>query len=97
MVLYAIVVYRNVSHCLELYYYPEYVMKHWKEDFMFGYQFLNGCNPVVIKKCTKLPDKFPVTDAMVAVSLERELTLEQEIEVNVSTCFSSVCQPYLRC
>uniref|UniRef100_A0A3P8V726 Arachidonate 5-lipoxygenase b, tandem duplicate 3 n=1 Tax=Cynoglossus semilaevis TaxID=244447 RepID=A0A3P8V726_CYNSE len=58
----------------------EYVMKHWKEDFMFGYQFLNGCNPVVIKKCTKLPDKFPVTDAMVAVSLERELTLEQEIE-----------------
>ncbi|CAG6017152.1 polyunsaturated fatty acid 5-lipoxygenase [Menidia menidia] len=58
----------------------EYVMQHWKEDFMFGYQFLNGCNPVVIQKCTKLPDKFPVTDEMVSVSLERGLSLEQEIE-----------------
>uniref|UniRef100_A0A3P9K483 Arachidonate 5-lipoxygenase a n=1 Tax=Oryzias latipes TaxID=8090 RepID=A0A3P9K483_ORYLA len=58
----------------------EYVMEHWKEDFMFGYQFLNGCNPVLIRKCHKLPDKFPVTDEMVSVSLERELTLEQEME-----------------
>ncbi|XP_015241031.1 PREDICTED: arachidonate 5-lipoxygenase [Cyprinodon variegatus] len=58
----------------------EYVMQHWKEDFMFGYQFLNGCNPVLISKCTKLPDKFPVTNEMVSVSLERDLTLEQEIK-----------------
>ncbi|XP_034464236.1 arachidonate 5-lipoxygenase [Hippoglossus hippoglossus] len=58
----------------------EYVMQHWKEDFMFGYQFLNGCNPVVIRKCTKLPDKFPVTHEMVSSSLERELTLEEELK-----------------
>uniref|UniRef100_A0A673SXN9 Arachidonate 5-lipoxygenase n=1 Tax=Suricata suricatta TaxID=37032 RepID=A0A673SXN9_SURSU len=58
----------------------ERVMKHWQEDLMFGYQFLNGCNPVLIQRCTKLPKKFPVTTAMVECSLERELTLEQEME-----------------
>ncbi|XP_077437580.1 polyunsaturated fatty acid 5-lipoxygenase-like [Vanacampus margaritifer] len=58
----------------------EYVMQHWKEDSMFGYQFLNGCNPVLIQKITKLPDKFPVTNEMVAVSLERKFTLEEEVK-----------------
>lgn len=59
----------------------ERVMKHWQEDLIFGYQFLNGCNPVLIQRCTKLPKKFPVTTEMVECSLERELTLEQEMEV----------------
>ncbi|CAJ1067412.1 polyunsaturated fatty acid 5-lipoxygenase-like [Xyrichtys novacula] len=58
----------------------EYVMKHWEEDLLFGYQFLNGCNPIMIQKCTKLPDKFPVTHGMVSASLERGITLEQEIK-----------------
>uniref|UniRef100_A0A4W3KFC6 Arachidonate 5-lipoxygenase b, tandem duplicate 3 n=1 Tax=Callorhinchus milii TaxID=7868 RepID=A0A4W3KFC6_CALMI len=58
----------------------EYVMQHWKEDFMFGYQFLNGCNPVIFTKCKQLPDNFPVTSEMVATSLERQLSLEEEIE-----------------
>ncbi|XP_066549511.1 polyunsaturated fatty acid 5-lipoxygenase [Amia ocellicauda] len=58
----------------------EYVMQHWQEDFMLGYQFLNGCNPVMIKKCTELPKKFPVTHEMVEFCLERNLTLEEEIK-----------------
>ncbi|XP_051504512.1 polyunsaturated fatty acid 5-lipoxygenase-like [Myxocyprinus asiaticus] len=58
----------------------EYVMQHWKEDFMFGYQFLNGCNPVIIRKCTEIPDKFPVTHKLVDYSLERGLTLEEELK-----------------
>ncbi|XP_073935548.1 polyunsaturated fatty acid 5-lipoxygenase isoform X2 [Castor canadensis] len=58
----------------------ERVMNHWQEDLMFGYQFLNGCNPVLIKRCTKLPPKLPVTTEMVECSLERQLSLEQEIQ-----------------
>ncbi|XP_036912608.1 polyunsaturated fatty acid 5-lipoxygenase isoform X3 [Sturnira hondurensis] len=58
----------------------ERVMNHWQEDLMFGYQFLNGCNPVLIQRCTKLPEKLPVTTEMVECSLERQLTLEQEVE-----------------
>ncbi|XP_036402627.1 polyunsaturated fatty acid 5-lipoxygenase [Megalops cyprinoides] len=58
----------------------EYVMQHWREDFMFGYQFLNGCNPVIIQKCHELPKKFPITHQMVESSLERDLTLEEEIK-----------------
>ncbi|XP_044518818.1 polyunsaturated fatty acid 5-lipoxygenase isoform X3 [Gracilinanus agilis] len=58
----------------------EYVMQHWQEDFMFGYQFLNGCNPVMIQRCTKIPEKLPVTTEMVECSLERQLTLEEEVQ-----------------
>ncbi|KAL2769966.1 polyunsaturated fatty acid 5-lipoxygenase isoform 1 [Daubentonia madagascariensis] len=58
----------------------ERVMKRWQEDDMFGYQFLNGCNPVLIRRCTQLPEKLPVTTEMVECSLERELTLEQEVQ-----------------
>uniref|UniRef100_A0A452UMV9 Arachidonate 5-lipoxygenase n=1 Tax=Ursus maritimus TaxID=29073 RepID=A0A452UMV9_URSMA len=58
----------------------ERVMNHWQEDLMFGYQFLNGCNPVLIRRCTKLPEKLPVTTEMVECSLERQLALEQEVE-----------------
>ncbi|XP_062943208.1 polyunsaturated fatty acid 5-lipoxygenase isoform X1 [Cynocephalus volans] len=58
----------------------ERVMNHWQEDLMFGYQFLNGCNPVLIQRCTELPEKLPVTTKMVECSLERKLSLEQEVQ-----------------
>ncbi|KAG1930260.1 polyunsaturated fatty acid 5-lipoxygenase-like [Pimephales promelas] len=58
----------------------EYVMQNWEKDFLFGYQFLNGCNPVMISKCTNLPDGFAVTQEMVKGSLDRGLTLQEELK-----------------
>uniref|UniRef100_A0A3P9L129 Lipoxygenase domain-containing protein n=1 Tax=Oryzias latipes TaxID=8090 RepID=A0A3P9L129_ORYLA len=43
----------------------DYVMKHWREDAFFGYQFLNGVNPMMIRRCKTLPSKFPVPSNMI--------------------------------
>ncbi|XP_062334822.1 polyunsaturated fatty acid lipoxygenase ALOX8-like isoform X1 [Osmerus eperlanus] len=58
----------------------KYVKEHWEEDEFFGYQFLNGINPMLIQRCSKLPDNFPVTDDMVKASFQGQLTLTEEIQ-----------------
>ncbi|XP_015259130.1 PREDICTED: arachidonate 5-lipoxygenase-like [Cyprinodon variegatus] len=57
----------------------EYCMDHWKEDWFFGYQCLNGSNPRMIKRCTKLPENFPVTSDMVQSSMPAKTSLEKEL------------------
>lgn len=52
----------------------------WMTDRVFGWMFLNGCNPNVVERCEKLPDNFPVTEEMVKMALDRGLTLEQEMK-----------------
>ncbi|CAM9125217.1 unnamed protein product [Bubo scandiacus] len=59
---------------------PDYVARRWREDDFFGYQFLNGNNPIVIRRCAALPPKFPVTPEMVASSLGGGTHLDKEME-----------------
>ncbi|XP_012312959.2 polyunsaturated fatty acid lipoxygenase ALOX15B isoform X2 [Aotus nancymaae] len=58
----------------------EYTFEHWQEDAFFASQFLNGLNPVLIRRCHCLPKNFPVTDAMVASVLGPGTSLQAELE-----------------
>ena len=57
----------------------------WVSDEEFGRQMLNGVNPIVISRCTKLPHNFPVMEEMVKGSLNRGLTLKEEMQVSLKT------------
>ncbi len=73
--------------------FPEYVQKHWKEDAFFGYQFLNGVNPTLIRRCAALPANFPVTDGM--VFLRGQSSLKDELKVIILTVTDSVWESFL--
>ncbi|KAL2096944.1 hypothetical protein ACEWY4_006151 [Coilia grayii] len=63
-----------------------YVEEQWAEDEFFGYQLLNGINPMMIKLCSTLPENFPVTEDMVK-GLLGDSTLEQEMQKgNIFLC-----------
>lgn len=55
--------------------------ERWQDDRFYGSQFLNGCNPDTIKRCTELPSKFPVTQELVGNLLDKGDTLQKGIEV----------------
>ncbi|KAM9258625.1 LOW QUALITY PROTEIN: polyunsaturated fatty acid lipoxygenase ALOX15B-like [Morus bassanus] len=59
---------------------PKYMAKRWQEDNFFGYQFLNGNNPIIIRRCATLPAKFPVMAEMVAGSLHGDTNLGKEMQ-----------------
>ncbi|XP_077340447.1 hydroperoxide isomerase ALOXE3-like [Lithobates pipiens] len=56
------------------------VCEIWKEDQFFGSQYLNGLNPILIKKCFRIPKKFPVNEQMVAPSVGASTNLEKELQ-----------------
>ena len=53
---------------------------NWQDDVWYGTQFLNGCNPDTIKRCTALPSHLAVTDKVVSGLLEG-MTLKRAIQV----------------
>ncbi|XP_029298291.1 arachidonate 15-lipoxygenase B-like [Cottoperca gobio] len=63
----------------------EYVQKHWKDDDFFGYQFLNGVNPMTIQRCSALPKNFPVTAKMLFLRGQRSLKEEMK-KGNIFLC-----------
>uniref|UniRef100_F6XZW1 Uncharacterized protein n=1 Tax=Xenopus tropicalis TaxID=8364 RepID=F6XZW1_XENTR len=56
------------------------VSELWKEDSFFGYQYLNGLNPLMIQKCLRIPDNFPVDDVTVSATLGESTTLQAELQ-----------------
>lgn len=62
-------------------FFTDYVIQHWTDDLFFGYQFLNGVNPLVIQRCVELPKNFPVADKMVFPYGQNKLTDEMEVTV----------------
>ncbi|XP_069738690.1 LOW QUALITY PROTEIN: polyunsaturated fatty acid lipoxygenase ALOX15B-like [Phaenicophaeus curvirostris] len=59
----------------------EYVVRHWQDDAFFGAQYLRGVNPVLLRRCPRLPPNFPVTPPMVAPSLGPQTSLRREMEL----------------
>ncbi|KAM7010194.1 arachidonate 12-lipoxygenase, 12R-type-like [Tautogolabrus adspersus] len=56
----------------------DYTHKHWKEDTFFGYQFLNGVNPMMIRRCSAIPEHFPVSEGL--IFLPGQCTLDDELK-----------------
>ncbi|TSL04289.1 Hydroperoxide isomerase ALOXE3 [Bagarius yarrelli] len=57
-----------------------YVHAHWKEDAFFGYQCLNGCNPLIIRRIHCLPPSLDVTSQMLKDFLPEGSSLGEELE-----------------
>lgn len=49
---------------------------------MFGYQFLNGANPMLLRRCTSLPSRLVLPSGME----ELRAQLERELQVSLPPC-----------
>ncbi|XP_036380637.1 polyunsaturated fatty acid lipoxygenase ALOX15B [Megalops cyprinoides] len=58
----------------------KYVQAHWSEDSFFGYQCLNGCNPLMVRQIRHVPPNMAVSSSMLRPFLPEGSSLEQEME-----------------
>ncbi|KAM9348490.1 polyunsaturated fatty acid lipoxygenase ALOX15B [Symphorus nematophorus] len=57
-----------------------FVQTHWMDDWFFGYQCLNGCNPLLLRQTRLLPPNLAVTSEMLRPFLPEGSSLEQELQ-----------------
>ncbi|XP_004685161.1 PREDICTED: arachidonate 12-lipoxygenase, 12S-type-like [Condylura cristata] len=53
------------------------VHQHWREDTLFGYQFLNGVNPMLLRRSTSLPSRLVLPPGMEELRAQLEKELQQ--------------------
>ncbi len=53
-----------------------------QDDLDFGRCFLTGSNPMILKRCERIPDNFPVRDDQVRSLLDRGKSLQEEAAVS---------------
>uniref|UniRef100_A0A3Q3WN32 Lipoxygenase domain-containing protein n=1 Tax=Mola mola TaxID=94237 RepID=A0A3Q3WN32_MOLML len=57
-----------------------FVHAHWMDDWYFGYQCLNGCNPLLLRQTRLLPPNLAITSDMLRPFLPGGSSLEQELQ-----------------
>uniref|UniRef100_A0A8C0AKF4 Arachidonate 12-lipoxygenase, epidermal-type n=1 Tax=Bos mutus grunniens TaxID=30521 RepID=A0A8C0AKF4_BOSMU len=64
----------------------ERVRNCWKDDALFGYQFLNGANPMLLRRSTSLPSRLLLPPEMedLKTQLEKELQTGSLFEADFS-------------
>ena len=60
------------------------------DDAVFGWQFLNGCNPNSVRPCEVLPPNFPTTEDFLdrGKSLDHEMKVFQIRRITVSSFYT---------
>uniref|UniRef100_A0A3P8RK60 Zgc:152891 n=1 Tax=Amphiprion percula TaxID=161767 RepID=A0A3P8RK60_AMPPE len=57
-----------------------FVQAHWKDDWYFGHQCLNGCNPLLLRQTHILPSNLSVTANMLRPFLPEGSSLQRELQ-----------------
>lgn len=79
-----------------------FVKTHWMEDWYFGYQCLNGCNPLLVRQTRILPPNLSITSDMIHPFLPEGSSLEQELQVCMAFSgfqlfLDAICSLYYSC